>query len=215
MIWQIIIIVCAAGLIFILAKKMPAILKLDFPKVNSLKINIPKMTMPKINFPKIPRKDKIVKENKPVAEIKPITTKNANNFKIFNLPNRDDALFDEAEQLFRAGKLNEAEKNYLKVATANPQNVKVYNRLGVIYMEKKNYRDAKDAFVEAIRLDPKKASRHYNLAMVQVELREYRNAVESLQHALALDDNPRYKKLLGELKNKIKYRYEEMKRTED
>lgn len=205
MIWQIIIIVSAVVLIFILAKKMPTIIKLNYPKFD----------LPKINFPKI-SKDKM-----PVVDMaqknveKPRVNKVNNSFNIFNKPNREDVLFDEADKLFKAGKLEEAERSYLKIATANPQNVKVYNRLGIIYMEKKNFRDAKEAFIEAIRLDPKKASRHYNLAMAQVELREYRNAVESLQHALSLDNNARYKKLLFDLKNKIKYRYKEMKRIDD
>lgn len=213
MIWQIIIIISAAILIFLLGRKIPVIMKLDYPKINIPKVNMPKIVLPKI--PKFTKKEKPQLEQKMVEENKPIKVRNATSFKIFNVPNKEDALFEEAEQLFRAGKVEEAEKNYLKVAAADPSNVKVYNRLGVIYMERKNYRDAKDAFMEAIRLDPKKASRHYNLAMSQVELREYRNAVESLQHALALDDNPRYKRLLKELKEKIKYRYEEMKRTED
>jgi Tfp pilus assembly protein PilF len=83
-------------------------------------------------------------------------------------------------------------------------------------MEKKDFIDAKEAFLMAVKLDPKKASRHYNLATAYDELREYRNAQESLEEALKLDkDNKKYLKYLDELKQKIDYRYEQMKRKED
>lgn len=203
MIWQIIIIICIAVLIFLLVRKMPSIIKLNLPKLSKKDF----MQNPKDVNTQFDTKTENVVDN---------TSQKIKTFHFFGKVNNDQALFEEADRLFKDNKLNEAEKIYLKIATNNPQNVKVYNRLGVIYMEKRNFSDARDAFAEAVRLDPQKASRHYNLAMASIELKEYRNAVESIEKAIKLENkNEKYKKLLIDLKNKIKYRYKEMKRTDD
>ncbi|MBI3495051.1 tetratricopeptide repeat protein [Candidatus Berkelbacteria bacterium] len=58
-----------------------------------------------------------------------------------------------------------AEPLYLKVATARPDIARVYNRLGIIYLEKKNYKDARDAFLTVLKFDDQMASRHFNLGL--------------------------------------------------
>lgn len=116
-----------------------------------------------------------------------------------------EELLEIASKLFEQGKYSSAEKIYLKIATRDPKNLRVYNRLGVIYLEQKNFFDAKEAFLQAIKLDPKKASGHFNYAISAIELKEYRNATDALEHALKLDkNNKKYRQLLAEIKMKTK-----------
>ena len=74
------------------------------------------------------------------------------------------AFLDDAEEAFKAKDYRKAESLFLKVAKENPKSVKAFNRLGVIYLEQKNYMDAIEAFSTALKLDDKVCSRYYNLA---------------------------------------------------
>lgn len=132
------------------------------------------------------------------------------NFSFFPKSEDTQKLFTISDQLFNEEKFSEAEKIYLKIAASNPKNIKVYNRLGVIYLEQKNHKDAQAAFLQAIKLDPKKASRHFNYAIASIELKEYRNAIEALEKAVKLDKkSQKYKDLVCEVKKKIKTKPEE------
>lgn len=114
-------------------------------------------------------------------------------------------LLEEADRLFKKGDLAEAEKLYIQSASQDPRNPKIYNRLGAIYLEQKNFQDAKDAFQEAIRLDGKKASQYFNLSMAYLELKEYRNAIETLEKAVDLDKkNIKYRQALKAAKKELK-----------
>lgn len=112
---------------------------------------------------------------------------------------------DQADESFKDKNYQEAEKLYLELATHSPKNPKVYNRLGVLYLEQGNYSDAKEAFYQIIKSDDKKASRWYNYALACVGLQEYRNAIEALEKAISLDDkNKKYQVMLTDVKKKLR-----------
>ncbi len=198
MIYIIIFILCIAGILVIFLRKMPNLKKFDFFKIkNEAKKN--------------------VEESRKVEESKNIKKANfGNNFQFLQKKDEQADLFSEAEKLFGDKKYSQAEKILVRLIASDPQNVKYYNRLGVIYMEEKNFLDAKNAFGEAVSLDPKKAARHYNFAMACAELGELRNAIESLKETTRLDKkNKKYDKALKDLEYKVRYRYKEMKRVDD
>lgn len=197
MIWIILIVVSITVILVIFLRKMPKLRSINLGSFGEKIAHV----RPRNFF------ESHKKEEKKKNDVSGI------NF--FNKSNSEENLFDEADMLFKHGNIDEAEKLYIKIAALNPKNLKVYNRLGVIYMEKKNFKDAKEAFLMGVRLDRKKASRHFNLATAYEELREYRNAMESLEEAIKLDKtNEKYKNYLENLKDKVDYRYKEMKRTE-
>jgi|GEM_PF-1467661 len=103
-----------------------------------------------------------------------------------------EVLFYHADKLFDQGKLEQAEKSYIEIASKYPKNSKVYNRLGAIYLEQKNFCDAKEAFGELIKQDDSIASRHFNYALACFELGESDEAYRSIRRALELD--PKNKK---------------------
>lgn len=114
--------------------------------------------------------------------------------------NSVEELLARAEDAFKSREYDTAEAYYLKIAAAKPDLPKVYNRLGIIYLERKNYKDARDAFLTVLRFDNQVAARHYNLAMAYLGLGNRRKAQAALKQALSLDGaNPRYSAMLEKL----------------
>lgn len=107
------------------------------------------------------------------------------------------SIIAQADEAFEKGKFQEAENLYVKAASQDPDNPKIYSRLGAIYLEEKNFYDAKDAFLQAVKLEPDLASRHVNLGLAYVGLKDFFKAIESFKKANSIDPkNSKYKKLL-------------------
>lgn len=112
---------------------------------------------------------------------------------LFQPPDRAAEYFSRAESLFSEKKYLSAEKWFLESARLDPQNPRVYARLGTIYFALKNYKDAKEALQNAARLDPEVSARHFNLALVLFRLGENRQALNSINRAIELKgDDPKY-----------------------
>jgi tetratricopeptide (TPR) repeat protein len=137
-------------------------------------------------------------------EYKPAEYKPNKNIKGFAEKEDDSSLTARADFLFDHGSFKEAEELYIKIISHDPKNPKLYNRLGVLYLELKNYPDAKAAFTESIKYDSSKASRFYNYALACVELKEFNNAIEALEKAIKLDSkNKKYSQTLKDIKKKL------------
>lgn len=109
-------------------------------------------------------------------------------------------VMQEAEDAFAIKDYRKAERLYLRLATEDPKNPKVYGRLGVIYLEQKNYEDARDALQAAIRLEPNVATRHFNLALTYIELGSKAKAIAAMESALKYDpSNRKYRKMLDDI----------------
>ena len=61
---------------------------------------------------------------------------------------------------------NEAVKYYLELLTLVPGNPDVYYNLGVEYLKRRDYFDATQEFMQALKLNPKDADSCYNLAIL-------------------------------------------------
>lgn len=120
-------------------------------------------------------------------------------------PTKFTTLSDKAESSFANGDYLNAEKAYIELASYNPEDYKLYNRLGIIYLEQRNYSDAKEAFEVTIKLGGTKAGRYYNLALACVGLQEFRNAKEAIDQALELDkENQKYLDMKFDLNKRLK-----------
>ena len=64
-----------------------------------------------------------------------------------------------ADAMFAQKNFDRAEQMYLQLAKADPRNPKLYNRLGVLFLERENFTDARDAFKAALAIDDARASR--------------------------------------------------------
>ena len=110
--------------------------------------------------------------------------------------------FKRAEDLFRKKQYISAEKWYIEAAKADPKNDVIYARLGVIYIEQKNYKDAIEALSEAVALGPSVASRYFNLSFARNALGEKKEALNLAKRAVRIEPkNEKYKKWLDELRS--------------
>ncbi len=106
-------------------------------------------------------------------------------------------LIAQADEAFEQRDFEKAESLYVKAATTDPDNSKIYSRLGAIYLEQKNFYDARDAFLQAAKIEPDLASRHVNLGLAFMGLKDYYKATDTFQKALDLDKkNKKYQRLL-------------------
>lgn len=185
MIFQILIIVALAGIFIILMRRFPETspkgtnalrLRLTIPKIS---FKFPAFKLPTLKLPKL-RLAKFKKDVVPVVQ-------------------EEDPL-SQAELAFINKDFDLAEKMYIKAATLQPRDARIYARLGVIYLHQKNYKDARDALLTSLKFDPNVASRHYNLGLVYQGMGNSKKALAEVKQALSLDpSNEKYETLKQKL----------------
>jgi len=132
-----------------------------------------------------------------------VLSRNPDDFWKNNTQDSKKSDIELADEYFEKGDFSNAERYYVKYALIDPDNVKIYNRLGIIYLEQKNFNDAKDAFFEALKRDNKKPSRHVNYGLACLNLRNFDEAIKSFEEAVKLDpNNQKYQSLLKDTKLK-------------
>lgn len=109
-------------------------------------------------------------------------------------------LFEEGDDFFRQGNYEKAEEFFLKAATRSPADARVYARLGIIYLNQKNFNDAIESLKVAVKLDKYNPSRHYNLALAYLGNNDRQKATVSAREAITLDPvTKKYRQLLDHL----------------
>jgi tetratricopeptide (TPR) repeat protein len=102
------------------------------------------------------------------------------------------ALFAQALERQREGKLDEAKILYRKVVKIDPYNVQAFNNLGVIYMGEKNYKRAILRFNNALDIKHNYVDAHYNLACLYAQKNDLPQSLFYLKNAI--DFNPEVRK---------------------
>jgi tetratricopeptide (TPR) repeat protein len=125
------------------------------------------------------------------------------------------ALFAQALERQREGKLKEAKELYQKVVKIDQDNVQAFNNLGVIDMGEKKYKRAIMRFNEALNIKHDYPDAHYNLACLYAQKHDVSRSLLYLKNAIEfnpevrkwakndgdlkdLTDLPAFKKLFGE-----------------
>lgn len=164
----------AAGMIVLLYgledKKVPVIHKISAPPV----------APPVVAEPK-PNKKVELKPHKTTAKVR--TTQEIAESK---------ALFAQALERHREGKLEEAKKLYRKVVEIDQHNVQAFNNLGVIYMGEKNYKRAIMRFNNALDIKHDYVDAHYNLACLYAQKNDVPQSLFYLRNAIEF--NPEVRK---------------------
>lgn len=140
-----------------------------------------------------------------IPTIPPPAGVNANFWKEEELGEKPEIMthYEEGEALLKSGKSEEAENFFLRAATRSPKDPKVYARLGLIYLARKNYSDAIEALKVAVKLDKYNPSRYYNLALAYEGKSDNQRAIATIREAISLDPvSARYRTLLEQLLNK-------------
>src|SRR3989339_380563 len=73
---------------------------------------------------------------------------------------------------------DEAEKLLINGLEIDPHNPKIYNKLGVIYIEQENYGDAKEAFKTSLKWDKTNDLTYNNLGLALFNQGRYVEAIE-------------------------------------
>jgi len=91
-----------------------------------------------------------------------------------------------AEILLQTGHAAEAEAMFIKSINQDPDNIHLYNRLGVALRQQKKHQDAMKWYQKALKIDPHHETTHYNLGILFLDLGQKDQARNSLQTALRL-----------------------------
>src|SRR5262245_37852036 len=105
------------------------------------------------------------------------------------LPTRSLALastLSHALALHQAGRLAEAEANYLQILKAQPNQFDCLHLLGVIFFQRGNHAEAVRQIDVALKINPKAASAHNNRGNALLELKWFDEALAGYDKALAL-----------------------------
>ncbi len=109
---------------------------------------------------------------------------------------------EKAEALFKKGRYISAEKWFIEAAKENPKDARIYSRLGIIYLQQKNFSDAQEALKESIKIDESVASRFFNLSYACWCQSKFKEASNHARRALKLEpENSKYKAWLEKLRS--------------
>lgn len=191
MIFEILIVISAVAIFVILALRLPEpkddshqeieTSLTGFNLLDKFKVFTPKFNLPKLKLSKS-------------KQVTPNIAKNINEKSLTDL-------MLEAKQLLQSGDLRNAEQMYLKLASKDPRNAKIYTNLGTIYLQNESYGDARDAFLAALKLDDTVALRHYNLGLAYIGLKTEAKAKVSIKRAIQLDPTKtKYAQTLDKIK---------------
>lgn len=106
----------------------------------------------------------------------------------------------KAEDLFSKKHYISAEKWYIEACKVDPKNSLIYSRLGAIYLDQKNYRDACEAFGEAIKIDEVNSENYYGLSVCKYNIGDKRAALSAARSAARLGESQKYTDWFEKLK---------------
>lgn len=96
-----------------------------------------------------------------------------------------EANYKIGEAEMRSGNYSEAIKSLQDAQKYNPNDAKIYNALGLIYIQYQQYDKAISMFEKAIRLDPNLPEAHNSLGTVYARLQQWDQAISEFKKALS------------------------------
>lgn len=101
-------------------------------------------------------------------------------------PTIDDVLV-RADKLIEEKDYEQAEKILIGAVEIDPTNEKVYNKLGILYIEQGNFADAKEAFKTSLKYDKYNDLTYNNLGLALFNQGRYNEAIEAYQKSIQLN----------------------------
>lgn len=100
-------------------------------------------------------------------------------------------LQEEADQLYKDGRLERAVAVYEQITAVEPDHAWAHSRIGAIMAQWERLDEAEAALRRAIELDPKLAQAHSNLGNILYVRGDYQGAFQKYQDAIAINpENP-------------------------
>jgi tetratricopeptide (TPR) repeat protein len=94
-----------------------------------------------------------------------------------------------AEAYLAAECFEEAEKLFSNALESNPQELHLYNRLGIALRRQGKYAEAERYYHQALKIHPDNAIIYYNLGVLFVQTKELLKSVQFFEKALKIDPN--------------------------
>ncbi len=107
---------------------------------------------------------------------------------VINEEDREKTPREQADEYFENGELKKAENMYLKILAKEPDDAALYNKLGLIYLQDKNFKDAKSALKQALKLEPENDTFYNNLGLLYYQMEDYDEAIEAYEKSTAIND---------------------------
>ena len=98
-----------------------------------------------------------------------------------------DATQEISNQILE-GKYNVAESALIDILSKNPRNTEAYRLLGIVYLKRKDFEQAREVFEEALRRDPEHGGLHGPLGYCYMSVGEYGKALSMYQQAHNMDE---------------------------
>lgn len=174
---QIIILVCVLAIIIIVARRVPALEKVNVEekklvvsKKNFLGCAIEiilKFSLGVVNFlasifKRVKKEAKILKKEQAVAEqyvqkeVKKLVQTSPTPEKIQITSNEEIIkMLENASMLFGSGNYKKAESIYIEIIKKDAKNIFAYKGLGRLYWKQGSLQDAKSSFQEVLKVNPK------------------------------------------------------------
>ena len=109
-------------------------------------------------------------------------------------------LITEAENLVKNARFELAEKYYLEALSLDFKNIDVYYGLAWLYIEKKQYKEARESLEFILKLNPNFSEAYYGLAEIAKREERINEAIEFSRRAVELSsNNPKYLDFLIEM----------------
>jgi len=102
-------------------------------------------------------------------------------------PKDPQTLYNVGFGMQSVGQLDEAAEYYRAALAIDDRDADAHTNLGVIYCQRRQYRQGKEQYLRAIEVNPEQVKAYVNLGILCVETGEYAEAIAYSQHALALD----------------------------
>ena len=119
-----------------------------------------------------------------------------------------DKLFNQAEEHFRQEDLTAAENKYIRIISLDSRNIRAFRGLGRVYLEHKNYAEARQTLEHAIRLMEKDWAATLELAApaesANPEDKDRKARLAATHHDLALVCREQDDNTCADLKYKVK-----------
>ena len=96
---------------------------------------------------------------------------------------------DAAEIYLEAGMSAEAEKLFSDSLKEDPQNIQLYNRLGIALRQQQKHQEALDCYHKALKVDPTSDKIYYNLGILYFDLGEREKSLDAFRQALKIRPN--------------------------
>lgn len=97
-----------------------------------------------------------------------------------------DRLWGIAQESLRDKKYLRAEKALLTILRVDERNASAYNRLGILYVKQRSYKDAIECFEIAQSLEPSASSLH-NVGLIYYETGDFPKAALAFEQALEME----------------------------